>query len=232
MGCYPPSSGGFNLPSANDWKLQFPRDFPYAVPGFGAVIALAVAGGVITGATPLAGGFKYAPNAAVNISDATGTGAVVTATVQGGQLVSCTVQAGGAAYTNPQATLYGGDNTNGRKVTDDDLNGAILDASFNINESLFADQPTFSRAYLFLAAHMLVQNIAASVEGLASQYGWLTAAKSVGGVSQSFAIPERIREDPFLASLSTTRYGLNYLTIVMPFMVGHVTALFRETNPV
>ena len=224
---------GFYLPSTNDFKLQFPGDFRYAVPGFGAVISLTFTpGGAITACQPLAGGYNYAPNAAVNISDPTGTGAAITATVKGGQLITTALVEGGENYTSPQAVLFGGDDSNLRKVTDDDINGAIADADANINQSLFQTQATFTRAFLWLAAHLLVQNIGAAAEGLASTYGWLTGAKSVDGLSQTFVIPQRIQDDPFLALLSTTVYGANYLRIVMPFMVGHVTALPRQTNPV
>ena len=224
---------GYNIPTSNDFKKQFKRDFPYAVPGFGAVIALTVVGGVITAAVPLAGGYNYQPGAQVTISASGGSGAVITATVQGGALISCSVTHGGTLYTpDASAVLYGGDGSNEKRVTDDDLIGALADAGDNMNEENFPDQASFTRGYLFLAAHCLVENLLASVEGLASQFSWLTQAKSVGGVSQSFAVSERIREDPFLSLLSTTRYGARYLQMVLPYIVGHTSALCRQTNPV
>lgn len=224
---------GFTLPSANDFKLQFPGTFPYAVKGFGAVIALTVVGGVITQAIPQAGGYNYTPGAAVNISSPTGSGAVIKADIKAGALITCELVSGGTGYAPvATATLFGGDDTKLRMVTDGDINGAIQDADFNINECLFGSQASFTRAFLWLAAHLLVENIQANVEGLASQYSWLTAMKNVEGVSQSFKVPSWVMEDPFLASLSTTRFGLNYLRIVLPYMVGHIGVLPRVTNPV
>lgn len=223
---------GYAIPTSDQFKETFRRDFPYSVVAYGSVIALTVLAGVITNAVPMAGGYNYSPGAAVNISDSAGSGAVIAATVQGGTLISCAVTSGGTGYVAPTATLFGGDNSNLHKVTDDDINLAIFDADYNMNEGLFSDQATFTRAYLLLAAHNLVGNILASTEGLSSQYSWLTESKSVDGVHQKFKIPDKIAEDPFLASLSTTRYGLAYLTIVMPFTVGHTMALFRVTNPV
>lgn len=128
-------------------------------------------------------------------------------------------------------TPQGGDNSNPKKITDTDISGAILDAQFNVNEDLFSTQAFFSRAFLYLAAHQLVEKVKASMEGLASQYGWLTTGKSVADVSESFQIPDRISEDPLLANLSKTRYGAMYLQIVSPLLVGHVMALPRCTLP-
>lgn len=128
-------------------------------------------------------------------------------------------------------TPAGGDNSNPKKITDDDISGAILDAQFNINEDLFASQEMFTRAFLYLAAHQLIEAVKAQMEGIASQYGWLTTSKSVGDVSESFQIPERFAQDPMLANISKTRFGAMYLQIVSPLLVGHVMALPRVTLP-
>jgi hypothetical protein len=225
---------GYNIPTSNDFKAQFIRDFRYAVPGYGAVVALTVAGGVITAAVPQAGGYNYPTGTTpLVITDVSGTGAVINGTFTAGSLISCAIENGGAGYSsNAQAIPSGGDNTNQGLVTDTDINGAISDASDNMDQGLFPNQQIFTRAFLFLAAHCLVENLLASVEGLASQFSWLTGAKSVDGVSQSFVIPDRIKDDPFLSLLSTTRYGARYLQITMPYTVGHVATLLRETNPV
>lgn len=223
---------GYNLPTVSDFKNQFVRDFPYAVLGFGAVGTPTVAAGILTAVANTAVGQGYLPNAQVTVTDPTGSGATVTASIANGSVVSYSVTTGGTGYTAPVVTVYGGDDSNQKKVTDVDIQGAIQDAAFNINECLFEDQASFTRAFNYLAAHNLVETILASVEGLASQYSWLTAAKSVGGINQSFQIPEMIAQDPFLASLSTTRYGLSYLRIVLPYLVGHTMALPRITNPV
>lgn len=223
---------GYAIPTPNDFKLQLRRDFPYAVSGFGAVIALTVVAGAIVNPVPMAGGYGYMPGASVNITDPTGSGATITATVNGGALISCVLVTGGTGYTAPTATLSGGDNSNLKKVTDDDINLAIAAAQPNVNPEFFGSQAAFTIGFNYLAAHMLVENVLASVEGLASQYSWLTASKTVDGISQSFTIPQRIQDDPFLASLSTTRYGANFLKLILPWLVGHTAPLYRETNPV
>ena len=225
---------GYQIPISNDFKAQFIRDFKYAVPGYGAVVALTIVGGVITAAVPQAGGYNYPTGTTpISVTDAIGTGAEITGVFQSGSLISCNLVSGGNNYSeNAQAIPSGGDNTNQGLVTDADINGAIQDASDNMDQGLFPNQQIFTRAFLFLAAHCLVENILASVEGLASQFSWLTASKTVDGVSQSFEIPQRVKDDPFLSLLSTTRYGARYLQITIPYTVGHVATLLRETNPV
>ena len=126
---------------------------------------------------------------------------------------------------------YGGDPGNLEKVTDDDIAGAILDAQFNINPGLFANQAMFSRAFLYLAAHQLVEKLLMGAAGVQSQYSWLTAAKSAGDVSLTSSIAEMIRENPFLAHLSATRYGAMYCQIVAPLLVGNVSSVHRVTQP-
>ena len=128
-------------------------------------------------------------------------------------------------------TAYGGDATDLEKVTDTDIAGAIQDAQFNVNPGLFPDQPSFTRAFLYLAAHQLVEKILMAAAGVQSQYSWLTAAKGAGGVTESFVIPEKVKEDPFLAHFSKTRYGAMYLQIVSPLLVGNVGSVFRATLP-
>lgn len=220
-------------PTSSDFKIQFPRDFPFAVTGFGAVLAATLGGGgAIASVAVQQGGRGYKPGAQVQVTDATGSGAQLTAIIVNGEVGSIAGTPSGIGYTAPVIAVAGGDNTKLGMVTDDDLNGAIQDANFNINQSLFDDQASFNRAFLFLAAHQLCENIQAAFQGVGSQYAWLTQAKSVDGVSQSFMIPERISSDPFLSALSTTRYGMNYLKIVLPFIVGHAFSTIRETNPV
>ena len=144
------------------------------------------------------------------------------------------IVAAGAGYTIPPAvTITGGagDNTDLNMVTDDDLSGAIADAQFNTNQDLFATQALYTRGYLFLAAHYLIEKLLMAGEGLSSQYAWLTASKAVGDVSESFEIPERIKKDPMLAAFSKTRYGAMYLQIISPQLVGGVFVMPRRALP-
>jgi len=227
---------GFTIPSVSDFKSQFARDFPYAVPAWGATAgAVTVVAGVITAiAAGLPGqGYQSASATEIIVTDSAGSGAVVTAVIQNGKITGFTVGAGGAGYVSPVITIQGGagDESDISKVTNGDITGALFDAGYNVNEDLFGTQPEFGRAFLYLAAHMLCEKMLAAVQGLGSQYNWLTQSKSVGNVMQSFQIPKKILEDPLLAQFSTTRYGAMYLQIISPFLIGNMSASFRQSLP-
>lgn len=167
--------------------------------------------------------------------DNTGAGATATCSVSRGAVTGFTVVSGGANYILPPIVSFSGgsgDETNLEKVTDDDINGAIFDAEFNVNPGIFPSQQAFSRAFLYLAAHQLCSKLLMAAAGVQSQYEWLTTSKTVGDVSQSFAIPKELLEDsPWLADFSKTRYGAMYLQIVGPLLVGNVGTLPTVTNP-
>lgn len=150
----------YSSPSVNDFKTQFIRDFPFAVPSSG-----------------------------------------------------------------------GGDSTDSSKVLDADITNALTLAGNQINPGIFTTQALYTQGYLYLAAHYLVTAFSAAFEGVGSSAGWLTASKSVGSVSESYAIPDRITKSPFLALLSKTKYGSMYLQIVLPLLVGNVQIAGGATLP-
>lgn len=228
----------FTIPTVSDFKSQFSRDFPYAVPAYGASgIASINISGVVTSISLGAGGFGYATVPTVIVGAAPGdlgTGATATASIAGGQVTGFTVTNGGSNYGQPPIiTITGGagDPSDLSKVTDNDISGAIFDAQFNINQALFPTQQFFSRAFLYLAAHQLVEKLLAAQEGMGSQYSWLTISKGVDSVTEGFQIPERIAQDPMLSHFSKTRYGAMYLQIISPQLIANVFVAFRETLP-
>ena len=107
-------------------------------------------------------------------------------------------------------------------ATDVDLARALLEAKSGLNADLFADQPTYTLAFLLLAAHNLVINLKASGSGCSGQAQWLIQSKNAGSVSESFAIPEIILKNPYYAFLSKTTYGNKYLMLVYPILCGQV----------
>lgn len=227
----------FSTPTVDDFKAQFPRDFPYAIPAYGAAAASVLTGGAVSSFVVSKGGqgYKEPPTVVlINAPGDTGIGAAGTATVSGGKVTAIAVAAPGSGYGQaPIVSFEGGagDETNEKRVTDDDLSGAIFDAEFNVNPGLFPTQAAFSRAFLYLAAHQLIEKIKMAAAGVQSQYSWLVDSKSVEGVQQSFEIPKVIKENPFLAHFSTTRYGAMFIQIIAPLLVGNVHAAETYTNP-
>lgn len=143
-------------------------------------------------------------------------------------------------FLNPQVTdfksrftrdfPYGVDATT---VLDADIMTAFADANTAINPDVFPDQASYTAGYLFLSAHYLVLNIDASSGGLSGGgFDWLQQAKSVGGVSESNAIPPRVLENPLFAALASTKYGVRYLLQVLPVLTGQIFPVQGTTQSV
>lgn len=133
------------------------------------------------------------------------------------------------AYSNPDVadfkTQFSRDFSYGAsadKVTNNDITSAESDAAVFINPNLFANQDNYSTGFLILSAHFLVMNLRASSQGLTGQFGWLQSSKSVGSVSESFSIPDRIMANPEYAMLTKTYYGAKFLMIVLPQLSGQI----------
>jgi hypothetical protein len=116
-------------------------------------------------------------------------------------------------------------------IIDADITKAFGQTNFNINEDLFSDQGSYTIGYLLLAAHYLVVDIRMSSQGINGKYSWLEQSKSVGSVSQSFAIPQRILDDPYMAALAQTNYGAKYLQLLLPQLAGQIFAVRGSTRP-
>jgi hypothetical protein len=116
-------------------------------------------------------------------------------------------------------------------ILDADITKALATAGDTFNEGLWSSQAQFERAYLYLSAHYLVESIKASGQGISSQYGGNTTSKSVGNVSESYEIPDKVKNNPFFAGLYTTRYGAIYVGMLQPRIIGNVTLLRGMTTP-
>lgn len=108
------------------------------------------------------------------------------------------------------------------QVTDQDIANAYVMTNVNLNPGLFADQSGYTVAYLLLAAHYLVMNLRASSQGLNGQFAFLETSKGVGGVSASYAIPQRVLDNPDWSILTKTNYGAQYLQLVLPCLAGQM----------
>ncbi len=124
---------------------------------------------------------------------------------------------------------YGTDPTT--SILDADINKAFGQTNFNISQDMFATQGNYQIAYMLLAAHYLVTDLRMSSQGLSGQYSWAESSKSVGSVSQSFAIPQKILDNPFFAMLARTNYGAKYLELIMPLLAGQVGYVCGRTHP-
>jgi hypothetical protein len=101
-------------------------------------------------------------------------------------------------------------------VTDQDIVNAFVCTNVNINQALFQNQGTYTLGYLLLSAHYLVTNLRASSQGINGQYNFLQQGKGAGPVNESFAIPQRILDNPYFSMLTKTNYGAQYLQLLLP----------------
>jgi len=135
-----------------------------------------------------------------------------------------------AAYTNPDVAAfkayfnrdfpYG--NSDLTTVQDADIAKAQTQQQNLIPQFLFPNQNLYTQGAQLLAAHFLVQNLRASSQGIAGKYEWLNTGKNVGPVGASFQIPDRILENPELAILTSTYYGVQYLYLILPLLTGQM----------
>lgn len=119
----------------------------------------------------------------------------------------------------------------GKNVLDADIAKAYQQANINFNEDFWGGQSSFEVGYFYLAAFYLVYDMQSSSQGLASTASWVETAKSVGNVSQSFAIPQRILDNPELAIYSTNKYGLKFLSMILPQLSGQIFGVIGSTRP-
>lgn len=116
-------------------------------------------------------------------------------------------------------------------VTDSDIAKAFQQTNMSINQALFCSQSDYTVCYLLLSAHYLVLNLRASSQGVNGQFSFLEQSKSVGGVSQAFAIPERVQNNPLWAVYFKTNYGAEYMALIYPKLLGQVFVARGSTRP-
>lgn len=116
-------------------------------------------------------------------------------------------------------------------VTDADITNAMILAGVNFNVDLWGSQQAYTVGYLYLSAHYLVMNLRGSQQGQNGSFSWLINSKAVGNVSEGISIPQRILDNPELAWLSKTYYGLQYLMMILPQLMGNVVTVCGTTLP-
>lgn len=116
-------------------------------------------------------------------------------------------------------------------VQDEDIERAFDEAEFNINQSIFNTDAQIKIAFLYISAHYLTHDIRAAGQGIESTGSFNVSARSVGRVSETYAIPQRYLDSPALSFYTTSAYGMKYLSLVVPHLVGNVGIVGGGTNP-
>lgn len=105
-------------------------------------------------------------------------------------------------------------------VQDSDVSNAFLKANSKFNEEFFSTQEDYTLAYLYLSAHMLTLSLRASNAGFAGSFNWGQSSQSVGSVSISNVIPDKIGTNPLWAWLVSSNYGVEYLMMIIPEIIA------------
>ena len=231
----------FAQPTISVFKAQFVRDFPYATPlsKTGVVGAEAEAtinsSGQVTAIDVTEPGSGYSGLVpSVVIYGGGGISAAALAVMLSGVVSGITVTNPGVGYVRAPSIYItvGGDNSDNEKVTDYDLARAFTAVEgFNTSPGLFSNQAAYTYALNLLAAHYLCQTLQAGGTGLHGKAEWLTQSKTVGNVTEAYSIPPRILNSPYLAKLSKTTYGAQFLELVSPQLIGNIHAFHGITHP-
>lgn len=115
-------------------------------------------------------------------------------------------------------------------ITDDDIEHAIGEMFVMLPEHLF-DEVTLRLAQLYLTAHCLVNDMRTARAGLISQFPFPLQSRSVGSVSESYGIPSRFLDNPLYSFYITSQFGLKYLAMLLPRLIGNVSIAYGATTP-
>lgn len=107
-------------------------------------------------------------------------------------------------------------------ITDADITRAMDEAELNFNTELFGSDAQTTNAFMYLVAFSMIVNIQNSSKGLSSQSKFPISSNSVGGISIQYQIPEKYAKDPVLSQYTQNGYGMKYLSLVLPLIIGHV----------
>lgn len=124
-------------------------------------------------------------------------------------------------------------------VQDQDIQNAFSEAIICFNQGIFtspypdlaSQNAALTLAFLYMAAHYLVNDLRAAMAGIQSAGGFPVQSRTVGSVSESYVVPEAFRDSPLLSMYAQTAYGMKYLAMVLPNMTGNMQAVRAVTNP-
>ena len=114
-------------------------------------------------------------------------------------------------------------------VSDLDITNAYAEACISFNDVLFDDSSDMILGYLYLVAHYLVNDLNAG--GQSGTQAGLQNSRSVGNVSEGYAIPQWQLDDPILSFYAMSSYGRKYLNMILPRLTGNIVTVEGATTP-
>ena len=115
------------------------------------------------------------------------------------------------------------------QVMDCDIYKALNEARSFINQGIIPCNK-LAIAFLYLTAHFLVLNIRMGFNGIQSVGQQIVQSNNITEVSESYAIPSKFVNNAIVNAYAKTDYGLKYLSIVLPNLIGHVGSGYSGDN--
>lgn len=116
-------------------------------------------------------------------------------------------------------------------ILDEDIEKAFGEAKISFNQSLFTSDENITIGYLYLTAHYLVNDIRAASRGISGVAAFPLQSRSVGSVSESYGVPEVYLKNPVYSFYTQSPYGLKYLNLILPLLVGNIMGICGGTRP-
>lgn len=107
-------------------------------------------------------------------------------------------------------------------VQDSDIERAWLEALATFNLDLGGDDKTTQICFLYLVAFYLAYDLQLANGGLYGSITFPATSVTVGSVSESYYVPEVYLDDPILSFYARNGFGLKYLNLVYPKLIGNV----------
>ena len=116
-------------------------------------------------------------------------------------------------------------------VQDTDIAGAFLEAQAVFNQGLYGSDANITLAYLYLTAHFLTNDLKAALGGIMAPGAFPVSSRSAGSVSESYDIPQAYKDSPILSQYTSSSYGMKFLAMTLPSLVGNVGAVCGGALP-
>lgn len=107
-------------------------------------------------------------------------------------------------------------------VNDCDINRAFKEANVVFNDGLCGTDESAKLMFLYLAAFYLAYDLSVAAGGAYGSVNFPATEVKVGSVSEGYYIPKAYLEDPILGFYARNGFGLKYLNMLYPRLVGNV----------
>ncbi len=107
-------------------------------------------------------------------------------------------------------------------VSDCHIKRAFMESKMQFNPSLFEWPEEIRVAFFYLSAHNLVLSLRNSDTGVRSTSQLPVTRRTVGSINEEYSVPTYLLNNPILNGYQRTEYGMQYLAIIAPRIIGNV----------